>query len=167
MKKMFFATATLAMVLMACDKDEDQLNSTDRDFIRMTSISNNAEVMAGNLAVSKGTSAMVKSFGSHMVTEHSLAQTDLKSRASEVGVQVADTVDAEHRALMTYLNSLSGYSFDTAYINSQVKDHQKTINIFQTEINGGRHQRIRSYANEYLPHIQMHFNRADSIRRVL
>ena len=168
MKKMFFATGVLALFLTACNKDDDnELNSTDRNYITMTSISNNAEIMAGQLAATKGNTAMVKSYGSMMVMEHNLAQTDLKNRGSAVGVTVADSVDAEHRALMTYLNSLTGRSFDTAYINSQVKDHQKTIDIFQTEINSGQHQQIRAYANEYLPHIQMHYNKADSIRKAL
>jgi putative membrane protein len=166
MKKIFVATSVLALFLVACDKDDDnKINSTDQEFVRMASISNNAEIMTGQLAATKGTAPMVKSFGAHMVMEHGLAQNDLKSRASEVGINVSDTVDAEHRTLMTYLNTLSGYSFDTAYINSQLRDHQKTITIFQMEIDGGQHQRIRSYANEYLPHIQMHYNRADSIRK--
>lgn len=168
MKKKFLAFASMAVVLVACDKDdENEVNATDREYVRLASISNNAEVQAGQLAAAKGNSAAVKAFGSHMVMEHGMAQTDLKSRASAAGISVADTVDAEHRMIMTYLNTLSGYSFDTAYINSQVKDHQKTIDFFQMEINNGKNQQIRSYANQYLPHIQMHFNRADSIRRAL
>ncbi|RZK08846.1 MAG: DUF4142 domain-containing protein [Flavobacterium sp.] len=168
MKKMFIATSVVALLAVACDKDdENKVNNTDRDFVKLASISNNAEMMAGQLATTKATSPLVKAFGSHMVLEHNLAQSDLKTRGSEAGIAVSDTVDAEHKALMTYLNSLSGYSFDTAYMNSQVKDHQKTINFFQMEISGGQHQRIKSYANEYLPHIQQHFTRADSIRKAL
>ena len=168
MKKMFIAASALALILVACDKDDDdEINGTDQNFVRMASISNNAEVMAGQLAATKATAPMVKTFGASMVTEHTQAQTDLKTRASEVSISASDTVDAEHRALMTRLNTLSGYSFDTAYMNSQVKDHQKTIDFFQTEINDGQHQRIKSYANDYLPHIQMHFNKADSIRKAL
>jgi putative membrane protein len=65
------------------------------------------------------------------------------------------------------LNSLSGRSFDTAYINSQIKDHQKTLSIFQMEINDGDNQNVRNYASKYLPHIQMHLQKADSLSRAL
>jgi putative membrane protein len=55
-------------------------------------------------------------------------------------------------------------SFDTAYINSQVKDHQAAVNLFQSEISAGATQSVKDYASKYLPHIQMHLNMADSIR---
>ena len=169
MKKWIVALSVCTAVLSACDKnnDEDELNSTDRNFVTMASISNNAEIGAGQLAAQKGTNSMVKAFGSQMVTEHTMAQNDLHTRGSNAGITVADSVDAEHRALMTRLMSLSGYAFDTAYMNSQVRDHQNTLNLFNNEISSGQQQDIRSYAQQYQPHIQMHFTTADSIRRKL
>src|SRR5207253_1894160 len=117
------------LVVTACDKDDDDddVNDTDRNFITMGSISNNAEIGAGQLAASKGNTAMVRAFGQHMVNEHTLAQTDLRNRATTLGISAPDTIDAMHRALMVRLNSLSGYSFDTAYMNSQVNDHNNTL----------------------------------------
>jgi putative membrane protein len=170
MKKWMLAASLCAVVFTACDKDDDDdnnVNSADRDFVKMASLSNNAEVGAGQLAATKGTNAAVKMYGQQMVTEHTAAQTDLRNRAAAVGLSAPDTIDAEHRAKMMYLNSLSGRSFDTAYINSQVTDHAKTITIFNTEISNGSNQSIRSFATEKLPHIQAHFNRADSIKRSL
>lgn len=156
------------MILAACDKDDDNdVNDTDRIYVTMAGLSNNAEIMAGQVAASKGNTAIVKAFAQHMITEHTTAQTDLKSRASALGLSAPDTVDAEHKALMIRLNSLNGYSFDTAYINSQVKDHAKTIDVFNVEINGGNNSSIRGFAVDNLPHIQMHYNRADSIRKAL
>ena len=158
------------MFLAACDKDNDddnRLNSTDQMFITQVNIGNRAEVMAGQLAANKGTNPLVRDFGNHMVMEHSQAQAELQTIASNLGMALADTVDAEHRALMARLNALSGYSFDTAYMNSQVKDHQKTVSIFQMELSGGNNQAVRNYASNKLPHIQMHLQRADSIARVL
>lgn len=170
MKKWTIAGSVCLMAsLVACDKDDDtnNVNDTDRNYVVMASISNNAEIMAGQLAAGKASNAAVKMFGQHMVDEHGPAQQDLRNRASAVGLSVADTVDAEHKALMARLSSLSGYSFDTAYINSQLKDHAKTVDLFNTEINGGNNQQLRSYAQQYLPHIQMHYAKADSIRKGL
>jgi putative membrane protein len=153
----------------ACEKDnnDDDLNGTDNTFMTQVAMGNKAEIMAGQLAATKGENAEVKAFGQLMVTEHGMAQTDLESIASSLGKTLPDTVDAEHQALMVRLNSLSGHSFDTAYMNSQVKDHQKTVMIFQTETSDGNNRRVRDYANTYLPHIQMHLQKADSLANAI
>ena len=169
MKKWILATGMCTLFFAACDKNnnDDELNNNDRDFVMMASLSNNAEIGAGALASSKATNSMVKAFGQQMVTEHTMAQNDLKIRGTDVGLAVPDSVDPVHKALMTRLMGLSGYSFDTAYMNSQVNDHQNTLNLFNTEINNGQHATIRDYATDYQPHIQMHYSKADSIRRAL
>jgi putative membrane protein len=174
MKRVFLTgNLILALCLTACDNKDDNnnnsdtLNSMDQSFVPQASVSNNAEINAGQLAATKATNTSVKSFAQLMVTEHTTAQSDLRSRASAVGLTLSDTVDAEHRALMTRLNSLSGFAFDTAYMNSQVKDHLKTLTLFQTEMNAGNQSSIRNYANTYEPHIMMHLQRADSIRQTL
>ncbi|MFL5741356.1 MAG: DUF4142 domain-containing protein [Flavisolibacter sp.] len=165
MKKIFLSGTVLMLLVTACDKKDNKNtnNSMDQTFVTQVAVGNNAEIQAGQLAATRGNSASVRSFGQMMVTEHGQAQTDLKSTGSTAGIAVSDSVDAEHRALMTRLNSLSGYSFDTAYLNSQVNDHTKTLTIFQNEVNSGNNQNIRNYASQYLPHIQMHLQTADSI----
>lgn len=169
MKKLFLVSGLALALLSSCDKDDDDndLNSTDQTFMTQVAMANKAEIMAGQLAATKGSSAGVKAFGSLMVTEHGQAQTDLQSLAGSLSMNLPDSVDAEHQALMVRLNSLSGYSFDTAYINSQVKDHQKVVNIFQMELNDGDNESVRAYASQYLPHIQMHLQKADSLSTAL
>jgi len=169
MKKVFLTGSVALIVFASCkkDKDNNNVNSTDQTFLTQVAIGNKAEVMAGQLAATKATNPAIKSFGQLMVTEHGQAQTDLQNVYSSVGQTMPDTVDAEHQALMARLNSLTGHSFDTAYINSQVKDHQKTLTIFQSEINDGDNSNVKNYANTYLPHIQMHLQKADSLSRTL
>ncbi len=167
MKKLFlFGSLALAGFLTACDKDDDgeDVNATDRQFVMSAAMANRAEINAGQLAATRGTNAAVRSYGQMMVTEHTQAQNDLRSLASDEGIAMSDTIDAAHQALMTRLMSLSGYQFDTAYIKSQVMDHQNSILLFQTEISSGDNDRAQNYANTYLPKIQQHYRTADSIR---
>lgn len=168
MKKLFLVSG-LALALLSCkkDKNNNDVNSTDQTFLTQVAIGNKAEIMAGQLAAEKGTNADVKAFGQLMATEHGQAQTDLQSLYTSLGKTMPDSVDAEHQSLMTTLSSLSGHAFDSAYINSQVTDHRKTVNIFQTEINSGNNTSVRNYASTYLPHIQMHLQKADSISKTL
>jgi putative membrane protein len=170
MKKWLLCGTLAAGVLFSgCDKDDDEneSNNTDRNFVKMAAIANSAEVLAGQLAATKGTDPLVTSFGQMMVSEHTLAQNELKTNAGSQGFAVADTVDPAHQAIMARLNTLTGYEFDTAYMNSQVKDHLNTLTLFQTEVYGGRNESIKGYAIKYAPHIQMHLIKADSVRAAI
>lgn len=168
-KNWMSALCMAAVVFTACDKDDDNndTNNMDREFVNRASISNNAEVMAGQVAVNKAVNNRVRMYGQMMVTEHTAAQAELRNQAQTAGLQVHDSVDAQHRALMAMLNSLSGYAFDTAYMGSQVRDHAKTIDLFNRQVREGNNQNLRSYAQQQLPALQRHYNQADSIRRSL
>jgi putative membrane protein len=161
-----------AFAFTACDKDDDDddnttLNSTDQMFLRDATIGNMAEVDAGTLASTKGTNQGVRMFGQMMIADHTNAQNKLDSIADAYNVVLPDTLDAYHRNLRTMLMSLQGYSFDTAYINSQVRDHERTIALFETEADDGNNERLRNYANEMLPHLREHLEHADSLANVL
>jgi putative membrane protein len=167
MKKVFLAGSVALIVLASCkkDKNNENVSSTDQTFLTQAAISNKSEIMAGQLAATKSTTASIKSFGQLMVTEHTQAQTDLQGVYSGASQTMPDTLDAQHRVLMTRLNSLSGHSFDSAYISSQVMDHQAAVTLFQNEISNGNNSSVKSYASTYLPHIQMHLQKADSLSR--
>jgi putative membrane protein len=164
MKKIFFVLMAGATIV-ACKKDK--LNDTDRDFATQAGYSNAAEISAGQLAASKGSSAMVRNYGALMATDHQPALNELVQIGTEEGLTVPTTPDPYHQALMSRLMSLSGYAFDTAYINSQIMDHQTAISLFQNEVDNGRRNRVQDYAADKLPHLHMHLTTADSIRTAL
>ena len=161
------ACAILAC-LISCDKDDENppptdVSTTDRNFVVMASMGNQAEIEASQLALTRGTDTAIKSFAQMMIMDHQMAAARLDSIASDLGLYVADSLDAEHVALQAQLGTLSGYAFDSVYINSQVVDHQENIALFQTERDNGTNQRLREYAGSLLPNLQIHLQRADSI----
>jgi putative membrane protein len=157
-----------SLLLFACDKDDNDnssntLNTQDRNYILQTSLANTAEVGAGALANTTADDQMVKDFGQQMVTDHTTAQTDLKSLGSDLGVSTPDSVDEKHAKLVDTLKTLSGRAFDSVYIMSQIADHQTVINQFEEEVSSGNKTEVINYANKYLPKLQMHLDMADSI----
>ncbi len=169
MKKRFlFSTLVVGVIFSACHKDDKQsLNDTDRNYMMQAALSNLAEIDAGTLASTKGNKDSTKMFGAMMVADHQKANASLDSLAKVKGVTLPTAPDAEHVALKQRLSTLSGRTFDTAYINSQVKDHQKTITLFQSEISGGMDQNTRDFASKNLPVIQMHYTMADALSKKL
>ena len=61
------------------------------------------------------------------------------------------------------MNKLSGAEFDDAYMQQQVKDHQTTILLFQTEANSGQDTKLKAFAAETLPILQHHLQMAQDI----
>ncbi len=157
----------LATGFGACSKDDDNnniLSTTDRNFLLQAAESNFAEIGVGQLAYSKGTDSSLQVFGLQMVSDHEMAQQSLNSVALNFGIVIIDSLSPAHVTIKNTLMSLSsGYTFDTTYINSQIRDHQEAIIMYQNEINNGSSVDVKNYANKYLPIIEMHLQMADSI----
>ena len=165
-----FCFVSAAIVLTACDKDDDnknQLSDGDRNYLVQAAYGNLAEIDAGQLATTKGNKDSVKMYGTMMIAEHTKANASLDSLAKIKGVTLPTTVDAEHAALKTRLTGYTGRTFDTAYVNAQVKDHAKTVTLFQSEIAGGQNQDVKNFANKLLPAIQMHLTHAQTLQKGL
>jgi len=162
--------AALAVAACACHKDDDNhdgttVNGTDENFVIQASYSNKDEISAGTIASTKGMRDSIRIFGQMMVMDHTTAQTSLDSIAAVVKIAPPPGPDSAHVLIAQHLMMLSGYTFDTAYIHGQVADHQKTIDLFQDEINNGNNQLIKNFANKNLPVIKMHYAMANSISK--
>jgi putative membrane protein len=166
-------TLATALAFTACNKNDDDdpnkdVNAQDETFIIKAAQSNQSEVELGSLALSKGTDSLVKAYAQMMVNEHSDAQAQLEEIVDDqnTDVGIVDTLDAEQVATSMLLQGLSGSAFDSAYMDSQIKGHIKTLNIFDTEIANGQNVQVKSYATDKRPNIQKHFTLADSIYSV-
>jgi putative membrane protein len=157
------STGVMTDTMQTAENNGTMLSDADRDFIMKVSEANMAEIDAGKTASTKGMSAKVKEFGSHMVMEHTTAQTELNTLASSLGAALADSVNEDHKELKMKLSTLKGKAFDKEYIDAQKSDHKKVIDLFEDEIDNGSHQQVKDYATKFLPNIKMHYAMADSI----
>lgn len=166
MKKLFIPLSLVVVFLIACDKNDDNpndINSTDRSFTTAAAMGNTAEIDAGTAAAAKAESAGIREFGAMMVADHGMAQSELKSIASQLNLRAPDSLDAEHTALKAQLASLSGREFDSVYIHAQVRDHERTIDLFEDLVDDGDNHQLRAFANKTLPHLRHHKHMADSL----
>jgi putative membrane protein len=169
MKKLLgWALAIVAVVAIACDDDEETtLHDTDREFILNASEANLAEIELGKLAVMKSSTPSVQSYGNMMATEHQTALDELDAIADDKDADLMNTLNAKHQEIKQKLTTMTGYAFDTAYMHSQIKDHETAMSLFQAEVSAGKDQVLKNYTSKYLPHIEMHHHKADSIVKTL
>ncbi len=172
-KRWFFAIALAAVVWTACDDDDNDsdrndFNDADETFVESAAMSNMAEIEMGELALTKGTDSLVRAFAESMVNDHTTAQDELADIAdNDDDVDWPANLDQEHQGILETLSQFEGHRFDSAYIASQVTAHERAVQLFQRGRDNGRNSDVRSYINKYLPKIEMHLEKADSIKAVL
>lgn len=161
-------TFATALLLTACNKDNNEeagINTQDETFIVKASQSNRSEIELGTLALSKSGDDGVKMYAQMMVADHTAAQTELQNIVDnlDTNANMNEALDAEQAALRAMLESLSGASFDSAYIDGQIKGHVKTLGVFDAEIASGQNMQVKNFATGKRPVIEMHKNTADTI----
>ena len=130
--------------------------SPDTSFYKTLAAGGMAEVDLGRLAEQNSTDPKVKDFAQMMVKDHSAANQKLESLAAAKDVPLPKTLDAGGEAMKSKLQGLSGSSFDKAYIESQLKAHEKTVNLLEKEISSGQDPQAKAFAQSVLPTVQHH-----------
>lgn len=149
------AVAQVTMMPATAPMANSPLSAQDRAFVITAAAAGLSEVQEGQLAASKGDSA-VQTIGNRMVSDHSKANDRLKSLATYKGIILSDQVTAPQAAELTQLQGLTGASFDTAYLKDQRRAHEKAIKLFETEASSGTDPDLKSFASNTLPTLQMH-----------
>jgi putative membrane protein len=152
--KSHYSPVALTLILLSCFLLAF-MRYADQTFFNQASQANLAEIAAGKLAETKG-NAKVKSLGKQMVTDHTTAQNELVAFAKKETVTIPMDPDAEHKQALADLNKLSGKSFDSAYMASQLADHKIAVALFSEESVNGSDPGAKAFATKYLPKLKMH-----------
>lgn len=141
------------------------LNSTDRSFATKAAQGNMTEAEMGNLAKQRGSTQQVKDYGKMLVDDHTKANNDLKQIVAKQGLTLPTDVTAAQRREIDRLSKLSGTQFDREFAKVSVKDHRDDIKEFQTEIDHGQNEALKSYASNTMPVLQKHLNAAQNLEK--
>lgn len=123
-----------------------------------------AEVELGKLAASKATNAEVKQFAQMMVTDHTKANTELKTLAAKKNVVLPTEVSSSHKSLMEDLNKKTGVDFDKAYVDAMVDDHEEDVEFFQDKSEDSSDADVKAFAAKTLPTLKMHLEKIKAIQ---
>jgi putative membrane protein len=157
MKALFLFALLIPQLALAAN------GSPDSSFYRSLAEGGMAEVDLGKLASDKAADPSVKDFGAMMVKDHSAANQELKSLAASKNVSLPDGPGVAAQAKKAKLEALSGSTFDKAYLANQIKAHQSTVTLLQTEISSGKDPDAKAFAQKVLPTVQSHLSAAEKI----
>lgn len=128
------------------------VSSADRNFVMMAAKANASEVAEGKVQRSS-TEQNAATFARRMVTDHTKANDQLKTIATNLGLSsqfqqgVANAKPAK---------SLPG----PQYLKMEIPDHQQAIALFRKEAANGTNPQLKAYAQKSLPVLEMHLDLA-------
>ena len=164
---------------IGCSDDDDNNQPTvpeaDRMFVMNAADGGMFEVRAGELAVAKGStsatgavmgsdSMSIKSFGQMMITDHTMANNELRGIAEPKQVEMPGTLSSNKQKMLDSLNTASGTAFNTMYARMMVSSHVETVSLFEKQANSGQDDELKSWASQKVPTLRHHLEMAQMMR---
>jgi len=143
------------LLILACSSAKDSSK-----FATNAAQGGMAEVELGRLATQRAGDASVREFGARMIADHSRANSELKSIATQKGIQLPADLNSEQKSEMDKLSKMSGTEFDKEYMSTMLSDHQTDVKDFQTQSQSGNDPEIKAFAGKTLPTLQQHLQMA-------
>lgn len=137
------------------------LQAADLYFVTQTSLGTPFQIDSGRLAQAKGTTAAIRSYAQLMVTSHitvnNALQAILKSKAP---APPPTLLKAAYSTIVSTLELETGQTFDADYVRGQVKYQRANAALYQYEVANGSDPNLKTFAQQTLPKIQDHLERA-------
>lgn len=187
MKKTFLFISFSSFVLLACNNESkdpvekaDSANKEARtdtstvapapdpatsSFLVDAANGGMAEVKLSGLAAERSGLAAVKDFATMMITDHTGANAEVKALAARKNVTLPGDVSDENRKTAEDLAKKTGKDFDKDYVDIMIKDHEKTINLFEKAASDVKDADITGFANNTLPKLRAHLESIKAIKK--
>jgi putative membrane protein len=133
---------------------------------------NETEIYAGKLAVRKGSTAEVRTYGKSLVKDHRAVNRKVEALAKDEGVQLSPPgpVSAELARLNNHdgavremLANVSGNTFDRDFLHAMVEDHQKNIDALKDVQAKSDDPKLKSFIQDLLPQLTDHQEMAEKL----
>lgn len=135
----------------------------DKMFVRKAAEGGLAEVQLGKLAVEKGASDDVKSFGQKMVDDHTQLNKEMSQVADSIGAMLPKKMGKADQAEYEKLNGLSGDEFDKEYIAYMMKDHHEDLREFRVAASSTVDSNVKNVADNGARVIRAHMVMVDKM----
>jgi putative membrane protein len=145
---------------MPQEQAENPATIADRDFLIQAAQANLSEVELGRLAQRRATNADVRSFGLHMVDDHSASMAELTKLAQKKGIRLPTGPDEAYRKNAAWLSEKKGGDFDKEYVRIMVADHVQAVGLFKEQADHAAELDARSWAESTLPTLRDHLRMA-------
>jgi putative membrane protein len=132
------------------------------EFVNEASTKGIAEIESGKLALEKG-SDKTKEFAQKLIKDHVEANNKLAELAAKNNLEVSDEAGLMDKAKAMILK-VRDESFDEAFANHQIDEHEKAIELFQRAVNSELSD-FSIFARNTLPKLEQHLSMAKELKK--
>jgi putative membrane protein len=137
------------------------LNAVDFNFVGQANLGAPFQVDSGRLAGRKGTSVAIRNYAHLMVATHIPVVDALNDILRNKNITPSNTLlHGAYNEMLAELKANRGDAFDRAYVNGQVEYQKGNAALFEQEIENGNDPDLKKFAEQTLPKIIDHLQRA-------
>ena len=149
-------------------KFEDSTIEDDSKFAVKAADGGMMEVELSKLALTKSQSPEVKKLAQMMVTDHTMANNELKKLAGTKNISVPATLSTDRQEKLADFTKKTANDFDKDYASFMVSDHKDDIALFKKQAEKGKDTELKTWAASKLStlehHLQMSQNTEDLLK---
>ena len=138
------------------------LTAVDKAFLDQVAEFNDPEIHAAILAGEQANGSTVKAYARLANSDHNDIANDLAALAERYRVNLPNPCAQGDNQAINQLKSQRGEAFDRAYIEAQVQDHRKAIDLFEQEAKAGDSE-VEQFAKQTLGILRQHLDLAELI----
>jgi putative membrane protein len=136
-----------------------------RDVLSKLHHVNQMEIRLGTLAMAKGQSQEVRSYGRRLRNDHTRNDRQVMRLADREGIELRVIApDAHERALSRRLRNARGYAFDSEFLNAMAQGHAQVLQEMREAHRNLRDPEVRRLIGDTLPALRSHRNMAREYR---
>ena len=166
-------TIAVGVILSGCSLFERAMPGatlSDSSVLAMLDIINLSEIDSANLAQQKASSGEVRTFASRLLSEHTAMMQETRQLAQQINIDpktpvLASTVGKSHQETMEELRRKSGADFDQAYLSSQIRMHDRVLDLVEGTADSVRDLRLQRHLKGLRQDLLTHLSTARGIER--
>jgi putative membrane protein len=168
------ATADAAGVTNDVGGDAAQTALTDGQILAVLMAVDSGEISQGQLALSQGSDMRVRDFGATMVSMHMASSARVMTLQASLGLTPAESalsrmLTDDATATRMRLATLTGAAFDRAYIDAQVMQHARVLDVIDSALlpNATRGELRMALSNDVRPMVASHLQQARDLQTAI
>ncbi|MEH6492719.1 DUF4142 domain-containing protein [Halopseudomonas sp.] len=132
-------------------------------FFEKATANNLAAIESAKAALQEG-SPEIRTFAQQLLDDHTALNEQLTALAKNLNIEIATDSSLIDQGKQWILERRDGESFDAAYLNSQITEHQQSIELFK-DAQQSRDQEVSALAEKALTKLESHLETAKKLSR--